>query len=658
MNVARRFSLLYRNTIKWLFMFFCVIGDQIEWLRQPSRRLIRHAFGDGAADWGWAIGAHQHGRTGFCSLTTRLSVLLRPARGRPCGTAHWHIVAIAATVLAIDGFLPSHKVAMAQVMEQNPAPLMFGDQNPAFGTAPLEIDEDDTPLGVALTNLKVVNTTPEDAWKSGGVDLSEAGPTLQTPAARETLREFVGEPLSQKQLSEIRAAVVRQYRASDHPFVKVVIPPQDVSGGTLRVEVIEYRVGQVMVEGNDWTDETHVEQTAGLEQGAPITASDLVQNLNWLNLNPYRNLGAVFEPGTVPGTTDIILRAEERKPWSVYAGYANTGTPSTGRNRVFAGFNLANLPFLDHQLSYKFAANPDSLHSGDWIGVDRVPGYVSHAASYFAPLDFGDAGRAKLRVSAGYAESGTELYDSIYEFGESWSLTSELAVPLDLPSFIAFDLFAGVDVKRQTTTLEFYGEPFLETASGVGQLRGGLRAMGRYSLGSVSNDVTVEASLTGSPGGVMPDSTDYVYFQASVHQTSRWDNGFGVSVAVGGQASNDVLPSLEKFTVGGTSGLRGYETNELAGNSGLQGSVEVLVPSVTARPFDFRLSAQPYGFFDGAFVMDDTRDDQGARSIGAGLKLSADRYASATIEAGYALDDGPQTDAGAASVMGTVVVRY
>jgi len=572
-------------------------------------------------------------------------------------------------VVAIDGVLSCHGIALAQVMEQNPAPLIFGDQKQTLGTEPLDLGGDDTPIGVLLTSLAVVDARSDETAREAAddrtsqtnvIDLSRADPKIQASAFREQLAPFIGQPLSEKLLNEVRAVLVRQYRALDRPFVAVTVPPQDVSDGALRLEVTEFRVGRVRTEGNAWTSDRHLHDTVDLRDGDAIAARRLIADLNWLNLNPYRNLGAVFEPGTVPGTTDIILRSEERRPWSVYAGWSNTGTPGNGRHRVFTGVNLANLPLLDHQISYKVTANPDSLHHGDWIGVDRAPGYVSHAASYFAPLDVGSYGRVKLWVTAGYVESGTVIDDVFTQFGKSWSIANEVAVPLILPPFTNFDLFLGADVKRQMTTLAFDGESVLETPQGVGQVRGGVRAVTRYALGPADNDLTIEASVVGSPGNLVPDSTAYVYGRTTVRQVSRFDNGFGLAVTLTGQATADALPSLEKTAFGGTSGLRGYETNELVGDSGIQGSLDVLLPVMTVEPFGAGLtvSAQPYGFFDGGYVWDDTRPDQGVRSLGAGLTLSLSRHASATVEAGYTLDDGPQTDRGATSVMGTVTVRY
>lgn len=63
----------------------------------------------------------------------------------------------------------------------------------------------------------------------------------------------------------------------------------------------------------------------------------LSEDLSWLNRNPFRTLEAVFAPGAVPAETDLDLRVTEIQPWEVFAGYTNTGSRATGRDRIFVG---------------------------------------------------------------------------------------------------------------------------------------------------------------------------------------------------------------------------------------------------------------------------------------------------------------------------------
>lgn len=562
--------------------------------------------------------------------------------------------------LLLAGFTGS---GLAQVVEENPAPLIFGEQRSGLGPSAVSVEGDSTPIGVDLKRLVILNeldrSAPDPAWDRSGVDLSDGGKTLQNAAFQKRLEGYVGKPLSQKLLNEIRAEIIRRYRAADKPFVSVVAPPQEVTGGTLTLQVIEFKAGEVTAEGNVWTPSGYILDHVRQQPGEEIDASNLVQDLNWLNLNPYRSLGAVFEPGTVPGATDIVLRSNERRPWTVYAGYANSGTAASGRDRVFAGGNVANLPFLDHQLSYLSTLNPESLGYGDVVNVTHAPGYASHALSYFAPIDIAGQVRTKLQLTAGYVESGSVLNPFFDEFSQSWAITSELAFPLDLPGTRQFDVFAGFDVKRQFSDIEFADTVVSKSNDDVGQFRVGARGRYGFNYGSLDTDGVVEAYAALSPGGILANSTSYTYFYGSVEQITRLNQGFGLSFALAGQATADTLPDLEKIAIGGSATVRGYTTNEISGNSGVYGSLELRSP-IFGHDFGsgLTLGAEAYAFFDAGYVWDDTSDDRGIQSVGAGVELAVSEYLTATIEAGHALSGAPDTQQGETSIFGTFVIRY
>jgi len=553
--------------------------------------------------------------------------------------------------------------ARAQVVEENPAPLIFGDQRFGLEDEALDRSGDATPFGVALRSLVVVNTEaaaePDPAWRRGDVDLSEAGPKLQTRALLDSLRAFIGRPLSQKLLNEIQADIVLHYRGIDRPFMAVTVPPQEITGGRLQLDIVEFAAGNVRAEGNLWTPDNHIGDRVRLETGGEIDASQLARDINWLNLNPYRNLGAVFEPGTVPGSTDIVLRSDERRPWTVYGGYANSGAVSSGRDRVFAGVNIANRLALDHQLSYLFTANPDSLGDGDLVHVGRAPGYASHAMSYFAPLHFDRGLRSKLTVTAGYVESGSEINAFFDEFSESWAVTTELAFPLDAGFADRFDAFVGVDAKRQDSRVAFGGATVTRAVEGVGQLRGGARADYGFDLLSFETDGAIELGGVYSPGGAVSESFDYAYAYGSVQQISQLGRGFGLLLSASGQAAGSALPGLEQIALGGEASVRGYTTNELSGDSGVQGTMQLLLPPLQRQLGDgLTLSANAYGFLDAGYVWNRTGPDDGLAGVGAGVDFAADAYLSATLEFGVALDDAGDTKRGDTTVYGTVVLRY
>ena len=553
--------------------------------------------------------------------------------------------------------------AFGQVVEENPAPLIFGEQRYGLGPDAILTDGDDTAIGVDLRKIVIVNEhsgePASQSWDRAGVDLSAAGGKLQTAAFQKRMEAFVGKPLSQRLLNEIRVEIIKQYRSLSRPFVSVAAPEQEVTNGVLRLNVIEFKAGEITTEGNVRTSDDYLLKRVRQSAGEEIDAAKLVEDINWLNLNPYRSLGAVFESGAAPSATDIVLRSQERRPWTVYAGYARSGTASSRRDRVFAGANMANLPLQDHQISILTTLNPDSLGEGDVVHVTHAPGYASHALSYFAPIDVPGVVRTKFQLTAGYVESGSVLNSFFEEFSRSWAITSEFAFPVSMPGTRQFDLFAGFDAKRQFSDVEFGGVVVSESNGDVGQFRIGARGRYGFSVGQLDTQGSIEAYAALSPSGIIADSNNYAYFYASFEQITRVNEGFGVLFSVAGQATDDTLPDLEKIAIGGDGTVRGYFTNELSGNDGVYGSLEARTP-VVRHDFEsgLNLAAEGYAFYDAGYVWNQGDADRGLQSLGAGVNLALDEYVTATFEAARALKAAPDTEKGETSIFVSVVIRY
>src|SRR5690606_24314993 len=90
------------------------------------------------------------------------------------------------------------------------------------------------------------------------------------------------------------------------------------------------------------------------------------------------------ESGREPGTTRLVLRTQERRPWQVQGGYDNTGSRATDEDRIFAGIGSGNAFGRGDQLSYRYTIDPQrersESHSGSYLAF--LP--WRHAATVFA----------------------------------------------------------------------------------------------------------------------------------------------------------------------------------------------------------------------------------------------------------------------------------
>lgn len=226
----------------------------------------------------------------------------------------------------------------------------------------VDLGQDPTAFGVALREIRVRDTRiKQDAL---------------SPDLEARLAPLKGQQLSFKLLSDIQAAITNHYRALSLPLVSVTVPPQEISSGNVKINVTTFVLADKRVEGESQAPDGYLQSQLRQKKGEQINADRLVEDINWLNLNPFRRVQGIFELGKDFGTTNVILEVKEGKQWSAFAGLANSGSASTHDMRLFGGFNTANLPWPDHQLTI----SPETIRNSDLLnsGTDE-PGYTSHA---------------------------------------------------------------------------------------------------------------------------------------------------------------------------------------------------------------------------------------------------------------------------------------
>jgi hemolysin activation/secretion protein len=102
-----------------------------------------------------------------------------------------------------------------------------------------------------------------------------------------------------------------------------------------------------------------------------IRSSELQDDLDWLNENPFHTTDLVYHPGQTLGATDLELQTKDRFPARFYLGYDDTGNAETGFDRYEAGVNWGDAFGLGQQLNYQYSTsgNGDSLraHAGSYV---------------------------------------------------------------------------------------------------------------------------------------------------------------------------------------------------------------------------------------------------------------------------------------------------
>ncbi|WP_425419385.1 ShlB/FhaC/HecB family hemolysin secretion/activation protein [Oricola indica] len=582
-------------------------------------------------------------------------------------------VALAGLALSTTG-----TSVLAQAVETNPAQILIGEQSGALPDPDLSVSGDDMPLGVVLRSIVIVDSaqTPGLVRSSvRGIDVSKAADELKSPRLTMRLTGFLNRPLSRKLISEITVTVTRYMRDIGRPLVAVTVPPQEVTDGSLQVSVREYVLAEKRAEGNERTSDSYILGTVRAQRGQPVDSEQLLDDINWLNQNPFRNSVVVFEPGAKPGTTDLAIRTTEGKPWRVYTGASYNGVPQGDDTRLFAGINFAN-PFLpEHQIGYQLTVSPDAFASGNLFELGQDLGYVSHAGSYFAPIGYGNRVRHKLRLDASYVQSGDELTAPFTQSSDTLSVYGDYATPLSAIDGVEAETYGGVDFKQQKSNVFFGGVLSTSTTLNILQVVGGIRGSYGEQLptGGVRN--SFDLRLVYSPGDLLANNDDaafvaasgdpdarasYVYAYGEITHTTALSSALVARTKAAVQGAPQILPGVEQIALGGKNSVRGYATNELTGEVGAFAQNELRWISLDLSGDSAgRFAAQPFSFVDIGSAYDIGNDTtQNLLSAGLGIDLAAGRNLTASVAGAVSLVAGPKTRAYAPSVYADVTASF
>ncbi|HWA86157.1 MAG TPA: ShlB/FhaC/HecB family hemolysin secretion/activation protein, partial [Opitutus sp.] len=491
--------------------------------------------------------------------------------------------------------LPLGAQTYDQVAPKTPPAAPVGALPEAAVSADRKADDD----RVILPELRGLSfLTDREKFHREGVPLSglqvSGEPLLETAEFRALVTPYLGRPVTHRSLDRLTREVVLYFRQRGRPVVDVFVPEQNVTAGALQVLVVEGRRGEVRVEGNRWFSADQIASAVRAPRGEIIEGAPLLEDMVWINQNPFRQVDLVFMRGREPGETDLVLRTRDRNPLRLYAGYEDSGNALTGFDRVLAGFNWGQAFGGDEQLNYQLTASPD------------LRKLVAHSASYILPLQHL---RHTLTIFGSYATSRPDLAGGLFSLdGRSWQVSARYRVPLAAHGAWTPDFTAGADFKRSNNNLSFGGTQVFAQSTDVIQATAALAVRHTDKHGAT----TAELTVTASPGGLTSgDHTavyqaaragarpDYTYATLDLERITQLSAGWSWRVHGTAQLSSANLLGSEELGLGGATNLRGYEEREANGDDGLVLVDELHAPARHLRTGD---ALDPFVFLDAGVV--------------------------------------------------------
>ncbi|PWU25857.1 ShlB family hemolysin secretion/activation protein [Pseudomonas sp. RW407] len=376
------------------------------------------------------------------------------------------------------------------------------------------------------------------------------------------LAPYRGQCLGVAQLNELLRTITDHYLARGFVTTRAYLPQQDLSGGTLKIIVVEGRL--------EGFDDSAVASPRELAMGFPGKAGELLdlreleQLVDQVNRLPSRQAQLELVPGEQVGGSRVQLAGERGKPWRVSAFRDNNGDRSSGEQQAGLGLDWDSPLGLADQLGLRVAEDVVSDHwkHSDNQGLFYSLPYgwwtfrYSYNQSYYRTRNEGSGFAFKLDGDSRSHQFGAERVlhrDSLSKTAVNFGLAHVRS-----NNYID-DERIGVSSSQITEgQLGFnhgrrIGSAFVNLDAGWQQGIGALGAQGEHEP---------------RPGQPHARYDKYTLTLSYLQPFQLWGEHFSFDALATAQQSEDVLYSPQRISLGGLNSVRGFKDQSLSGDSG------------------------------------------------------------------------------------------
>ena len=126
----------------------------------------------------------------------------------------------------------------------------------------------------------------------------------------------------------------RLYAKKGYVTARALLPAQTIKNGTVAIELVEGRVGQVVVRGNEYTDTDYLLDRISLKPGDLVEVGALENDVLRLGATNDIRVRAELGAGSAFGTTDIYLLVQEPQNSEGLLFFDNSGQSESGLYRA------------------------------------------------------------------------------------------------------------------------------------------------------------------------------------------------------------------------------------------------------------------------------------------------------------------------------------
>jgi hemolysin activation/secretion protein len=402
---------------------------------------------------------------------------------------------------------------------------------------------------------------------------------LSAESVQEALQPWRDRPVTFDDLQRACEAVEALYRKRGY-IVQAILPQQKIADGILIIQVIEAKLGAVIVDEAGQgirfgKDRTRNYVLSANQIGKPLDTQAIARSVIILNEVPGVSVTSALEAGANEGETNLRVNLTETGLFTARAEANNYGSRSTGSAQASVSAGLNNpLRFGDQlsangiysegsqftQASYNFPVAANGLRTG-----------VS--ANYLGYKNIGD-----YALNGGYGSASVLSANAAYPWLRSEGANVNLTAQFDNKTYLNKNILTDAVISNyqiNSLNLGVSGNVYDGLFAG-GVTNASLNlVLGQISvLGASPTNFGQFQDETGKLSRITPSSYQKLTFSVNRVQTIVPERT-RLLLNFSGQLASANLNSAEQFYLGGPYAVRAYPVAQGGGSQGALGSIEL-----------------------------------------------------------------------------------
>ena len=447
------------------------------------------------------------------------------------------------------------------------------------------------------------------ALKAVRVDTSEV---LAEAEVNAITAPYLGKTVSLQDLYAITGAINKLYADKGYMICRAYLPPQRIHEGVVQIHLVEGKTGLVTVTGLSHTRKGYVTHRIPLKPDKVANTAELNKQLLRFNGTNDVQLRIAVHAGEKPGTTDYEIMAYEPKDNNSVTVYLdNSGYESSGRFRQGVFYTMRSL-----------TGQRDSLR----LNYLRSRGTNMFGSGYSLPLN-----NRGTRLDIDYSTNTTEIkkgdLTDVGVKGHAYAASLTLRHPLRVDQKRRYEVGLQYLHQKSMTDLGTNTDSRINWVDDVRNTY--IPYISFIHYGGSSIFYHRHSFPYTNWNGAYENQNDYLNYQVEAMYQKKYKHGQMFFGRLSGQLSSDKdRSSADRFYVGGSNSVRGYEESYVGGNKGMSAGFTY------QTPLNRKQTLNAFAFFDYG-LLKSIYNDGGTYSLySTGLGVSAgykNLYASMTL---------------------------